>query len=51
LWLLTLAPAFAQDKPAIVLHAFTIASGVTFPYDMNQLQSKVIAMLKDKADG
>jgi phosphoglycolate phosphatase-like HAD superfamily hydrolase len=45
---LGLAPASAQDKPAIVVHAFTLASGVTFPYDMNQLQTQAIAMLKDK---
>jgi hypothetical protein len=45
---LGLLPACAQDKPAIVVHAFTLASGVTFPYDMNQLQTHAIAMLKDK---
>jgi hypothetical protein len=45
---LGLVPACAQDKPAIVVHAFTLASGVNFPYDMNQLQTRAIAMLKDK---
>ena len=45
---LELAPACAQDKPAIVVHAFTLASDVKFPYDMNQLQTRAIAMLKDK---
>jgi hypothetical protein len=40
--------ARAQDKPAIVVHAFTLASDVTFPFDMNQLQTHAIAMLKDK---
>jgi hypothetical protein len=45
---LGLVPGYAQDKPAIVVHAFTLASGVQFPYDMNQLQARAMAMLKDK---
>ena len=45
---LGLVPACAQDKPAIVVHAFTLASGVKFPYDMNRLQTQAIAMLKEK---
>src|ERR1035441_5979574 len=45
---LGLAPACAQDKPAIVVHDFTLAPDVKFPYDMNQLQTRAIAMLKDK---
>jgi len=45
---IALLPAYAQDKPAIVVHAFTLASGVTFPYEMNQLQNKAINMLNDK---
>jgi len=45
---LGLVPAYAQIKPAVVVHPFVVASGVTFPYDMNQLQTKAIAMLKDK---
>ena len=43
-----LVPAHAQEKPAIVVHAFTIATGVQFPYDMAQLQTRAINMLKDK---
>ena len=43
-----LVPACAQDKPAIVVHAFTLASGVTFPYDVAQLQTQAIKMLQDK---
>jgi len=31
-----------------VVHAFTVASGVKFPYDMGQLQTQTIAELKDK---
>lgn len=42
------APARAQEKPALVVHAFTVASDVKFPHDMVQLQSKAIAMLNDK---
>jgi len=45
---LGLITACAQDKPALVVHAFTVASGVTFPYDMSQLQTQTIAELKDK---
>jgi hypothetical protein len=45
---LGLAPASAQEKPAIVVHAFKLAADVTFPYDMNQLRSQAIAMLNDK---
>ena len=41
-------PARAQQKPALVVHAFTVASGVTFVYDMSQLQTQTIAELKDK---
>ena len=39
---LGLVLACAQDKPAIVVHAFTLASGVKFPYDMNQLDRKSV---------
>ena len=28
---LGLLPARAQEKPALVVHAFTVASGVSFP--------------------
>ena len=40
-------PADTQAKPAIVVHAFTVASGVKFPYDMNQLQSQAANELKN----
>jgi len=43
-----LVPARAQDKPGLVVHAFTIASGVNFPYDMNDLQTQTIGELKQK---
>jgi hypothetical protein len=45
---LGLAPALAQEKPALVVHAFTLASGVQFPYEMSQLQGEAITELKDK---
>ena len=45
---LGLAPAHAQDKPALVVHSFTVASGVDFPYEMNQLQTEAIAELKSR---
>jgi len=45
---IALLPAYAQDKPAIVVHAFAVVSGVKFPYDMDQLRAKAIAMLNEK---
>lgn len=44
-------PAGAQVKPVLVVHAFAVASGVKFPYDMNQLQTQSMAELKDKDGG
>ena len=45
---LGLLPARAQEKPALVVHAFTVASGVKFPYDMNDLQTQTIGEIKAK---
>ena len=41
-------PALAQEKPTIVVHAFTLASGVTWPYNMNELQAGAAAAIKAK---
>jgi len=45
---LGLVPVRAQEKPALVVHAFTLASAVKCPYDMNQLRTEAIAALKAK---
>jgi hypothetical protein len=45
---LGLVPVRAQEKPALVVHAFTVASGVKFPYDMNDLQTQTIGEIKAK---
>ena len=45
---LGLAPALAQEKPALAVHGFTVATGVKFPYEMTLLQDQAIAALKDK---
>ena len=45
---LGLVPARAQEKPALVVHAFTVASGVNFPYDMKDLQAQAIGEIKAK---
>ena len=45
---LGLVPVHAQEKPALLVHAFTIASAVKCPYDMNQLQAEAITTLKAK---
>ena len=37
---------FAQDKPVVVVHVFTVGSDVTLPYDMKLLQSQAVAELK-----
>ena len=48
-FVLGLAPALAQEKPALVVHAFTLASDVkTWPYDMKQLQTQAIATIMEK---
>ena len=38
----------AQEKPTLVVHPFTVASHVKFPYDMKELQVRAITMLKNK---
>ena len=43
-----LVPLRAQEKPTLAVHAFTIASAVKCPYDMNQLQAEAITELKAK---
>ena len=37
---------FSQGKPVIVVHAFSTASGVSWPYDVKQLQAQTVAELK-----
>jgi len=50
LFLLTLGigPLRAQDKPTVLVHSFTVASGVKFPYDMTELQKRAVDELKSK---
>jgi hypothetical protein len=38
----------AQEKPAIVVHTFTAAAGLPWPYDMNQMALQTIAELQRK---
>jgi len=45
---LGLVSASAQEKPGLVVHVFTIASGVDFPYDMKDLQAQAIGEIKAK---
>lgn len=40
--------AYAQTKPSLVVHTFTVAAGTNWPYDMNQLQLQTITQLKVK---
>lgn len=36
----------AQEKPKLVVNAFTVAPGVELPYDMKLLQTQLVAELK-----
>ncbi len=36
----------SQEKPKLVVHAFTVAQGVELPYDMKLLQTQLVAELK-----
>ena len=53
-WVTTLAilasPSFvsAQDKPAIVVHTFTVTPGRPWPYDMKQMAAQTAAELQRK---
>lgn len=38
----------ADEKPVIVVHAFTLAGGTTWPYDMKQMQTEAVAELQAK---
>jgi len=46
--LICLPAANAQEKPVLVVHPFSVASGVSFPYDMSELQSQAMDELKSK---
>ncbi|HEU4937570.1 MAG TPA: DUF4410 domain-containing protein [Vicinamibacterales bacterium] len=36
----------AQEKPKLVVNAFTVAQGIELPYDMKLLQTQLVAELK-----
>jgi hypothetical protein len=38
----------AQDRPAIVVHTFKTAAGISWPYDMKQLAIQTVAELQNK---
>ena len=40
--------ASAQEKPAIVMHSFTMANDVIWPYDMQKLTTQTLAELQHK---
>jgi hypothetical protein len=41
-------PLRAQEKPVLVVHAFTVASGIDFPYDMKDLQAQALTEINAK---
>ena len=43
---LSTAGLATQGKPVLVVHAFTVASGVDLPYDMKLMQTQLVAELK-----
>ncbi len=47
------SPSFvaAQDKPAILVHTFTVIPGQPWPYDMKQMAAQTVAELQRKAPG
>ena len=46
--LLVAVTGYAQEKPIIVVHAFTTAPDVAWPYDMKQMQAQTVAEMKAK---
>jgi hypothetical protein len=38
----------AQEKPTIIVHPFTMTSGVSWPYDMQKLTVQTLAELQNK---
>lgn len=40
--------SWAAEKPVIVVHAFTMAGGTTWPYDLKQMQTEAVAELHAK---
>ena len=40
--------SWAAEKPVIVVHAFTMAPGTTWPYDVKQMQTEAVAELQAK---
>ena len=38
----------AQERPVIVVRPFTMASGVSWPYDMQRMTSQTLAELQTK---
>jgi len=47
-WGLWLPFAQAQEKPVIVMHPFTMANGVIWPYDMQKMTTQTLAELQHK---
>jgi|CZKL01.1.fsa_nt_gi hypothetical protein len=45
---LGLLPGRAQNKPMVMIHLFTLPTGVNFPYDMSQLRTAAMDELKSK---
>jgi len=41
----------AQKKPVIVMHPFTMANGVIWPYDMQKMTTQTLAELQHKDGG
>ena len=41
-------PTVAAEKPILVVHAFTMAAGTTWPYDVKQMQTEAVAELQAK---
>jgi hypothetical protein len=45
---LAIVPLKAQERPTVVVQAFTTAAGVSWPYDMKQMVTQTVAELQHK---
>lgn len=48
LWGLWIPVLPAQERPVIVVHAFTMVNGVSWPYDMQRMTTQTLAELQTK---
>src|ERR1700722_12189329 len=45
---IAILPLNGQEKPTIIVHPFTTAEGVSWPYEMRQMVAQTVAELQHK---